>query len=72
MKTTIAITGACGRMGQRIVQLAHEDKDLHIAAALESPHHPLLGRDIGEVCGLEKIGVPVQARTADRMFMSTP
>ena len=60
MKTTIAITGACGRMGQRIVQLAHEDKELHIAAALESPRHPFLGRDIGEVCGLEKIGVPVR------------
>jgi dihydrodipicolinate reductase len=26
MKTLIGINGACGRMGQRIVQLAHEDK----------------------------------------------
>ena len=31
MKTNIGINGACGRMGQRIVQLAHEDKTLHIA-----------------------------------------
>jgi 4-hydroxy-tetrahydrodipicolinate reductase len=61
MKTTLAITGACGRMGQRIVQLAHEDKDLRIAAALESPSHPLLGRDIGEVCGLGQLGVPVRS-----------
>jgi 4-hydroxy-tetrahydrodipicolinate reductase len=59
MKTTIAVNGACGRMGQRIIQLAHEDPELAVAAALESPGHPLLGKDIGEVCGLGRLDVPV-------------
>jgi len=40
MPTLIAINGAAGRMGQRIVQLASEDRDLTIVAALESPKHP--------------------------------
>ena len=43
MKTHIGINGACGRMGQRIVQLAHEDTELVIGAALESPSHPRAG-----------------------------
>ncbi|MBY0527587.1 MAG: 4-hydroxy-tetrahydrodipicolinate reductase [Gemmataceae bacterium] len=61
MKTIIGVNGCCGRMGQRIIQLAHEDRDLAIGAALDSPANPLLGRDIGEVCGIGKIGVPVRS-----------
>jgi 4-hydroxy-tetrahydrodipicolinate reductase len=59
MKTLIGVNGACGRMGLRIIQLAHEDKDLTVAAALETPGHPQQGRDIGEVAGLGQIGVRV-------------
>ena len=51
MKTAIGVNGACGRMGQRIVELAFNDKDLQLVAAMETPGHPQLGRDIGEVCG---------------------
>ena len=61
MKTVIGINGACGRMGQRIIQLAHEDKDLTLGAALEVAGHPQQGRDIGEVAGLGKLGVPVRS-----------
>jgi 4-hydroxy-tetrahydrodipicolinate reductase len=60
MKTNIAINGAAGRMGQRLVHLAREDSSLHIAAALEASDHPQLGRDIGDVCGLGPIGVPLR------------
>jgi 4-hydroxy-tetrahydrodipicolinate reductase len=61
MKTIIGVNGACGRMGQRIVQLAQEDTELTLGAALESAGHPCLGRDIGEVAGLGSLGVPVRA-----------
>ena len=64
MKTIIGINGACGRMGQRIVQLAYEDKGLTIAVALDAPDHPQQGRDIGEVAGIGPIGVPVSATLA--------
>jgi 4-hydroxy-tetrahydrodipicolinate reductase len=59
MKTHIAINGACGRMGQRLVALAHEDKSLQVVAAVDSPKHPLIGRDAGELAGVGNIGVPV-------------
>lgn len=59
MKTSIAVHGACGRMGQRIVQLAAEDPSLKIAAAIDSPAHPRQGNDIGELCGLGPFGVAV-------------
>jgi 4-hydroxy-tetrahydrodipicolinate reductase len=61
MKTIIGVNGACGRMGQRIVQLACEDKELTVAAAFEAADHPQQGRDIGEVIGQGKLGVAVRA-----------
>jgi 4-hydroxy-tetrahydrodipicolinate reductase len=59
MKTIIGVNGCCGRMGKRIVQLAHEDRELAIGAALEFPGHPDQGKDAGEVAGIGKLGVPV-------------
>ena len=64
MKTIIAINGVCGRMGQRILQLAHEDKGLAVGAALDAPHHPLQGKDAGEVAGVGKLGIPISAKLA--------
>lgn len=56
----IGINGAAGRMGQRLVCLAHDDPELKVIAALESPSHPQLGRDIGEVCGIGHLGIQLR------------
>jgi 4-hydroxy-tetrahydrodipicolinate reductase len=57
----VAVHGAAGRMGQRIVALAQADPDLRVAAAVESPSSPRLGQDAGEVAGIGSIGVPITA-----------
>jgi 4-hydroxy-tetrahydrodipicolinate reductase len=57
--TTIAITGAAGRMGQRLVALAKQAGDFDIVGAIERPDHDAQARDAGEVAGIGKIGVPV-------------
>jgi 4-hydroxy-tetrahydrodipicolinate reductase len=59
MKTHIAINGACGRMGLRLIALAQEDRGLHVAAAVDSPKNPLVGKDAGELAGVGPIGLPV-------------
>ncbi len=61
----IAIHGAAGRMGQRLVALGRADSDLKIAAALESAGHPKLSQDAGTIAGVGPIDVPLAAsRTA--------
>lgn len=55
----LVIHGAAGRMGQRIVALAHADRGFRIAAAIEAERHPELGRDAGIVAGIGEIGVPL-------------
>ncbi len=61
MKTVIGINGAAGRMGQRLVALAHEDKSLSLGLALEAADHPKLGQDAGEIAGIGTIGVPLRS-----------
>lgn len=56
MKTTFGMNGACGRMGQRIIQLAHEEQSMSLGAAVDAT---LSGLDIGAVCGLGPLGVTV-------------
>src|SRR5258705_3257524 len=55
----IAITGAAGRMGQRLVALAKQDGGFNIVGAIERPDHAAQGRDAGEVAGIGAIGVPI-------------
>jgi 4-hydroxy-tetrahydrodipicolinate reductase len=55
----IAIHGAAGRMGQRIVALASIDSELSVVAAIDSPQHPRLGEDAGTVAGVKPIGVAI-------------
>lgn len=59
MKTSIAINGACGRMGQRLIALVKEDSELQVIAAVDSPRSPLVGKDAGELAGVGPVGVPV-------------
>ena len=61
MQTTIGINGVCGRMGMRILQLAQEDTDLQVVAALDSPRNPQIGKDSGVIAGLGPNGLPISA-----------
>jgi len=55
----IVISGAAGRMGQRLIALGTADKELEIVAAIEMAGHPKLGFDAGELSGIGKIGIPL-------------
>ena len=57
--TEIAITGAGGRMGLRLIALAQEAGGFRVVGAIEKPDHPNLGRDAGEVAGVGAIGTPM-------------
>lgn len=61
----IAIHGAAGRMGQRLVALGSQDEQLRIVACLEHPSHPLLGRDAGRVAGGGELDVPLASELTD-------
>jgi len=53
------VTGATGRMGQRIIRLLKEDEGIRLSGALERADHPDAGKDIGERIGIGTMGVPL-------------
>jgi 4-hydroxy-tetrahydrodipicolinate reductase len=59
----LVVCGAAGRMGRRIIALATEDGRFRIAGAVEAPGHAAVGNDAGEVAGIGKLGVSIEADT---------
>lgn len=55
--TKIIVTGAAGRMGGRIITLAHGDERIELVGAVERKGHPLIGVDVGTHLGLGETGV---------------
>ena len=58
--TTIAIHGAAGRMGRRLIALASETPErFKMVAALDRAGAPEIGMDAGRMAGVAELGVPV-------------
>lgn len=63
----LAVHGAAGRMGQRVVALAAADVDpngqsrFKVVAAIDHPDHPKIGQDAGTVAGVGELKTPLSA-----------
>jgi len=55
----IAVLGAAGRMGQALTAVLAQTPGCAIAGGIEAKGSPYVGRDIGEVAGLEPLGVAI-------------
>ncbi|KIH76286.1 dihydrodipicolinate reductase [Geoalkalibacter ferrihydriticus] len=55
----IAVTGAAGRMGGRIITAIKEAEGLELAGAAERPGHAMVGQDAGLVAGCGPLGVNI-------------
>ena len=61
MAIRIAINGAAGRMGQRLIALASADPQLQLVAAVEHAGHARLGEDAGTLAGVGSLKIPLSA-----------
>lgn len=55
----LAVHGAAGRMGRRVIALAAEDPAFQITSAIEHEGNALLGQDAGAIAGISPLGVPL-------------
>jgi 4-hydroxy-tetrahydrodipicolinate reductase len=55
----VAINGATGRMGRRLVALTIQDADLELVAALDHSRCGLLDQDAGRISGEDQAGVEI-------------
>jgi 4-hydroxy-tetrahydrodipicolinate reductase len=58
-KMKVAVNGALGAMGRRIIHHITEAEDMVLAGAIEGPKHPQVGKDVGLAMGLGTLGVNV-------------
>ncbi len=55
----VAVTGAYGRMGTKIIKTVLKQEDMKVVAAIEAPNTPFEGKDVGELIGVGNIGTEV-------------
>ncbi len=53
----MAVNGACGAMGRRVIAAAVAAEDCELVCALEREGHPSLGTDAGAMAGTGELGV---------------
>ncbi len=61
MKSKLVVVGAAGRMGRRIVALAVESNRFDIVGAIEKADHPEIGKDAGQIAGVDCLNTPISA-----------
>lgn len=63
----VAIVGAAGRMGGRLIQAVLEADGLELSGAIERPGHPHVGADAGLLAAVGELGVPITDDLATTM-----
>jgi 4-hydroxy-tetrahydrodipicolinate reductase len=59
-KVKAIVVGAAGKMGGRIIHIIKETPSIELYRAIERSDHPFIGKDIGEIIGLGKLGIPLE------------
>jgi len=70
VKARVAINGAAGRMGKALIRAVVEHEQLALGTAIERAGSEAVGKDAGEIAGVEAAGVELtdNARTATGDF----
>ncbi len=66
----IAVVGASGRMGRRLIQAVTEEPRARLAGVTERPGHEWIGRDLGVVLGGVETGIVVAEDPLDVFAVS--
>jgi 4-hydroxy-tetrahydrodipicolinate reductase len=60
----VVVSGACGRMGSRIIANLGVSKGMQLAAALEYKNHPCIGMDAGKALHIADTGIKISGNAA--------
>jgi len=63
----VAVVGAAGRMGLRLIQAVVEAEGLELSGAIERPGHEQVGTDAGLLAGVGELGVKISDDLATTM-----
>lgn len=56
----VVVCGGCGKMGSKVAQLIHQNKDMELVGIIESPSHTDKGKDWGMSVGLSNTEIIIK------------
>lgn len=65
----VLVSGACGRMGREVVRAVSGDGALKLVSAVDKVN---VGRDIGEIVGVERLGLVIKSELAQGISEGKP
>jgi 4-hydroxy-tetrahydrodipicolinate reductase len=63
----IAVAGAAGRMGGKIIQMIQQNEGFVLSGVFERPDHPLAGMDVGSIVGVGELGIEIKGDISEAL-----
>ena len=61
----IAISGSTGRIGKALIKAIGQNEDFELVGGVAGQENQNIGKDLGEIAEVEKIGVPLSSNLYD-------
>ena len=61
----VAISGSTGRMGKALIKAIGQNEDFELVGGVAGQENQNIGKDLGEIAEVEKIGVPLSSNLYD-------
>ena len=61
----VAISGSTGRMGKALIKAIGQNEDFELVGGVAGQENKNIGKDLGEIAEVEKIGVPLSSNLND-------
>ncbi len=61
----VAISGSTGRMGKSLIKAIGQNEDFELVGGVAGQKNKNIGKDLGEIAEVEKIGVPLSSNLYD-------
>ena len=61
----VAISGSTGRMGKALIKAIGQNEDFELVGGVAGQENQNIGKDLGEIAEVEKIGVPLSSNLND-------
>lgn len=61
----VAISGSTGRMGKALIKAIGQNEDFELVGGVAGQENQNIGKDLGEIAEVEKIGIPLSSNLYD-------
>ncbi len=68
----VLVCGAAGKMGQSVIKAVSAEAGLKLVSAIDRTDNPNIGKDIGLICSIKELGVPLSSNLKESISKTQP